>query len=127
MRHITLIVAVVALALAAPAFSGKGGNGNGNGNGSGNGNGGGDATIGSGSCSVSGTALSASGLPVGELLNLMVSDAAGGWNQVLGFTDDGTWSLTVPAPNGATTYEFASRTWGPSGSPHYDVFASCSA
>ena len=35
MRHITLIVAVVALALAAPAFSGKGGNGNTGGSGGG--------------------------------------------------------------------------------------------
>jgi hypothetical protein len=45
MRHLTLIVAVVALAFAAPALSGKGGNANGGngGNGSagnGNGNGG---------------------------------------------------------------------------------------
>jgi hypothetical protein len=40
MRHITLIIAVIALALAAPAFSDKGGNPNGGG---GNGNGGGNA------------------------------------------------------------------------------------
>jgi hypothetical protein len=43
MRHITLIIAVVALALAAPGFSGKGGNPNGGvGNGGGNGGGGGN-------------------------------------------------------------------------------------
>ena len=46
-----------------------------------------------------------------------------GW--VLGFTDDGTWTVYVPARAGATTYEFVSRTWGPDGSK-YDVFASCS-
>jgi hypothetical protein len=34
MRHITLIIAVLALAIAAPAIAGKGGNGNGNGGGS---------------------------------------------------------------------------------------------
>lgn len=123
MRHVTLIIAIFALAFAAPAFSGKGGNAGGNGNGGGGGN----VTSPSGSCTVSGDVVSASGLPVGELLNLMVSDAAGGWNQALGFTDDGTWSVSVSDRNGATTYEFASRTWGPSGSPHYDVYASCSA
>jgi hypothetical protein len=52
MRHITLIIAVIALALAAPAFSGKGGNpngGGGNGNGSGSGgNGNGSAGGGGG-------------------------------------------------------------------------------
>lgn len=37
MRHITLIIAVLALAVAAPAIAGKGGNGNGGGN-SGSGN-----------------------------------------------------------------------------------------
>ena len=40
MRHITLIITVLALAVAAPAIAGKGGNGNGNG-GSGSGSGGG--------------------------------------------------------------------------------------
>jgi hypothetical protein len=124
MRHISLIIAVLALAVAAPAIAGKGGNGNGNGNG-GNGGGGGDSAA-RGSCTVSGDVLSASGLPVGVLLNLMASGAGGSWSQVLGYTDDGTWSMTVPATSGAT-YEFASRTWGPSGSPHYDVYASCSS
>ncbi|HJR96213.1 MAG TPA: hypothetical protein VJ807_12355 [Gaiellaceae bacterium] len=49
MRHITLIIAVIALALAAPAFSGKGGTpngGDGNGGGKGNGgNGNGNVTV----------------------------------------------------------------------------------
>jgi hypothetical protein len=129
MRHITLIIAVLALAVAAPAIAGKGGSGNGNGNGGGGngGSGGGNNVTATGSCTVSGTVVSATGLPNGVLLNLMVSDQAGGWNQVLGYTDDGTWSVTVPAPKGSTTYEFASKTWGPSGSPHYDVYARCSS
>ena len=41
---------------------------------------------------------------------------------MLGFTDDGSWTVYVPAPNGATSYQFASKTWGPNGSK-YDVFA----
>jgi hypothetical protein len=52
LRHITLVIAIIALALAAPAFSGKGGNAGGNGNGSGggnagngNGNGNGNVTV----------------------------------------------------------------------------------
>jgi hypothetical protein len=32
----------------------------------------------------------------------------------------------VPAPNGPTTYEFVSRTYGPDGSK-YNVFQSCSS
>ena len=127
MRHVSLTIAVVALAIAAPAIAGKGGNGNGNGGGGNGGVGGGNITAPSGSCAVSGTTVSATSLPNGVLLNLMVSDQAGGWNQVLGYADDGTWSVTVPAPNGPTTYEFASKTWGPSGAPHYDVYASCSS
>ncbi len=56
MRHITLIIAVIALALAAPAFSGKGGNAGGNGNGNGNGNNeGGNGTSGGGGSRYSGT------------------------------------------------------------------------
>jgi len=38
MRHITLIIAVLALAIAAPAIAGKGGNGGGGGGGGGGGN-----------------------------------------------------------------------------------------
>jgi hypothetical protein len=127
MRRTTLIVAVVALAIAAPAIAGKGGNGNENGGGGSNGGGGGGNLTASDSCLLSGTTLSATGLPNGVLLNLIVSDQSGGWSQVLGYSDIGSWSLTVPPPSGATRYEFSSRTWGPSGSPHYDVYASCSS
>ena len=44
MRHISLIIAIVALAIAAPAIAGKGGNGNGNGGGGGGGGGGGSTS-----------------------------------------------------------------------------------
>ena len=127
MRHITLIIAVLALAIAAPAIAGKGGNGNGgNGNGGSNGGGGGgNVTPPSASCTVSGNVVTGTGLPTDQVLNFMVTDASGSWGWVLGFTDDGTWSVTVPAPNGSTTYEFVSRTWGPNGSK-YTVFAGCS-
>jgi len=122
MRLITLLAAVVALAFAAPALSGKGGNGNGNAGGNGNGN----VTSPSGSCTVSGNVVTGTSLPTDQVLNFMVTDNGGTWGWVLGYSDTGTWAVTVPALNGPTTYEFASRTWGPSGSK-YSVFASCSA
>ena len=78
------------------------------------------------SCVLDGGAVTATGLPTGEVLNFMVTDPRGTWGWVLGFTDTGNWVEPVPAPAGPTTYEFASRTWGPNGS-HYRVFASCSA
>jgi len=124
MRHLTTIITVLALAVAAPALAGKGGNGNGNGGTSGGG--GGNATAASGSCSVSGNVVTGTGLPTDQVLNFMVTDSGGSWGWVLGYTDTGSWAVTVPARNGSTTYEFASRTWGPSGSK-YTVFASCSA
>ncbi len=80
----------------------------------------------SGSCSVSGNVVSASGLPSDELINFMGSDSSRSWSWALGYTSDGTWSVSVPPPNGSTTYQFVSRTWGPDGSK-YSVFASCSA
>jgi hypothetical protein len=118
MRFIHIAATVAALAFAvAPALAGKGGNGNGHG---------GNSAPAPASCSVSGGVVSATGLPTDQLINFMVNDASGTWGWVLGFTDDGTWNVNVPAPNGATTYGFASRTWGPNGSK-YDVFASCPA
>ena len=56
----------------------------------------------------------------------MVTNSSGTVGWVLGFTDDGTWNVDVPAPGAATTYAFVSRTWGPNGSK-YSVFASCSS
>jgi hypothetical protein len=120
MRHITLIVAVVALAVAAPAFSERSGNGNGHANGNGN------VSTPDGACTASGSVVSATGLPTDEVINFMIDDSSGSWGWVLGFTDNGTVMVGVPAANGPTTYAFVSRTWGPDGSK-YDVFASCSA
>jgi hypothetical protein len=122
MRHITLIIAVLALAIAAPAIAGKGGvHGGGSGGGGGN-----DPAPATGSCTVSGNVVTGTGLPAGQVLNFMVTDNGGTWGWVLGYTDTGTWAVTVPAQNGPTTYEFASKTWGPNGSK-YDVYANCSA
>ena len=77
-----------------------------------------------GSCSVSGNIVNAAGLPTDEVINFLITDNNGTHGWVLGFTDDGTWSVTVPAPDGPTTYQFVSRTWGPDGSK-YTVFATC--
>ena len=77
------------------------------------------------SCTVSGSTVAASGLPTDQVINFMVNDNAGTRGWVLGFTTDGAWSVSVPAANGPTTYQFVSRTWGPNGT-HYTVFASCS-
>lgn len=77
-----------------------------------------------GACSVSGDVVSAVGLPTDEVVNFLVTDDSGTSGWVLGSTDDGTWNVGVPAANGATSYQFVSRTWGPDGSK-YEVFASC--
>jgi|RifCSP13_1_1023834.scaffolds.fasta_scaffold200395_1 hypothetical protein len=114
---------IVALSLAVsgtPAgansvFAAKGGNGHGGGN----------LTTSAG-CIIDTRTVTASGLPTDEVINFFVSDANGKTGWVLGFTDDGTWAEPVPVRTGPTTYEFASRTWGPMGS-HYTVFASCYA
>jgi hypothetical protein len=122
MRHISLIIAVLALAIAAPAIAGKGGNGNG---GNGGGGGGNDVTA-SGSCSVNGNVVDGTNLPNWTLMNFMVTDSSGTTGWVVGYTDDGTRSINVPDRTGATTYEFAGVTYGKDGAK-YDVFASCSA
>ena len=124
MRHISLMVALVALAVAAPAIAGKGGNGNG-GNGGG-GNGGGNDVTTAGSCSVDGNVVNGTNLPNWTLMNFMVTDSSGTTGWVIGYTDDGTRAIDVPDRNGPTTYEFAGETYGKDGTK-YDVFASCSA
>lgn len=75
-------------------------------------------------CTVAGNVVSATGLPTGQVINFLVTDASGTRGWVLGFTADGTWSVAVPAQNGPTTYQFVSRTWGPNGSK-YVVYSSC--
>lgn len=78
------------------------------------------------SCTVAGNVVNASGLPTAEVINFFITDTSGTVGWVLGTTSDGNWSVTVPARSGPTTYQFASRTWGPDGSK-YTVYASCSA
>jgi hypothetical protein len=78
------------------------------------------------SCTVSGNVVSATGLPTNAVLNFMVTDAdgTGGWG--LGYSLDGTWDVPVPDRTSATTYEFASTTFGKNGAKYW-VYASCSA
>lgn len=77
-------------------------------------------------CTVSGSVVQATGLPAGQLINFMISTSTGTTGWVLGYTDDGTWTVSVPVPSGPTTYQFVSATSGPNGSK-YTTFASCSA
>ena len=127
MRHISLIIAVVALAIAAPAIAGKGnGNGNGGNGGSNEGGGGGNNVTASGSCSVDGNVVTGTNLPTWTLMNFMVTDSSGTSGWVMGETADGTLVVPVPDRNGPTTYEFAGETYGKDGAK-YAVFASCSA
>lgn len=76
-------------------------------------------------CTIAGNVVTATGLPTGPVINFMISDSSGTTGWVLGVSDTGTWSVDVPAPNGPTTYQFVSKTWGPDGSK-YDVYSSCS-
>jgi hypothetical protein len=80
----------------------------------------------SAACSVSGGIVTATGLPTDQVINFMVTTAAGTTGWVLGFTPDGEWSVNVSAAAGSTTYQFVSRTYGSNGSK-YNVFAACSA
>jgi hypothetical protein len=107
------IAAAVLAVVAVPATAVAGGKHGGN-------------SAAAGGCTVSGRVVSVTGLPTDQVVNFMVTTAAGTTGWVLGFTPDGTWSVDVPAADGATTYEFVSRTFGPAGSK-YSVFASCSA
>jgi hypothetical protein len=113
-RKTIAVLAISSLALAAaPAFAAKGGGGGGN-------------KVSDPPCTASGNIVEASALPTDEVINFMMSDASGSTGWVLGYTPDGTWKVDVPAPNGPTTYQFISRTWG-NGGNHYTVFSSCSA
>jgi hypothetical protein len=112
-----LMTLLVLSLTAGSAFAAKGGNGGGKGN----------ATTSSVSaCAVDGNTVTGYSLPSGEVINFLITDANGTWGWVLGFSDTGTWSVTVPASSGPTTYEFVSRTSGPNGSK-YTVFSACTA
>jgi len=102
------------VAISAPATAA--GNGKGKGSGS--------AAV-TAPCSVVDGVVYGTGLPTGEVINFMVTDASGTGGWVLGFTPDGMWTVNVPPASGPTTYEFASRTFGPNGAK-YNVFQSCS-
>lgn len=108
MRRLFAVLAVPAavLGIAAPASAAR------------------PAAAPAGSCVVDAGTVTGTGLPTGELINFMVTTGAGTTGWVLGFTEVGTWSVSVPPSSGPTTYEFASRTWGSNGSK-YTVFASC--
>jgi hypothetical protein len=92
------------------------------------GNGGGNPHRPVATCSIAGDMVSTTGLPTDEVVNFMVTDSSGTWGWVLGIAGpSGAWdNVTVPDRAGPTTYEFASRTWGPGGSK-YSVFSSCSS
>jgi hypothetical protein len=132
MRHITLIIAVLALAIAAPAIAGKGGNGNGGGGG----NTGGGSGSGGGSRSYSGwLTATPSTLHAGDSFTVSgcgYDDEYG--NVVVGFTG-GSWgsSLTggcfsiagIPALSGdtlpagtypVTAYQYVHGKWTATGS-----------
>lgn len=77
-------------------------------------------------CTVSGNVVTGTALPTDQVLNFMVTEDGYTWGWVLGFAGaEGTWGVPVPERHGPTTYEFASRTWGPNGTK-YTVFSSCS-
>ena len=77
-------------------------------------------------CEVTGNTVSAGGLPTDEVINFMITDAAGKRGWALGISGGDYWSVQVPDRAGPTTYEFVSRTFGNNGE-RYRVFATCSA
>lgn len=132
MRHITLIVAVVALALAAPAFSGKGGNGNGNGNDNGNVSGGGSGGGGNYSGTLtatpnvlqSGDYFDVSGCGYDTSLgNVIIGFTGGSWGSPL--DGNGCFTITsIPALSGdtlpagtypVTAYQYVHNKWTETG------------
>jgi hypothetical protein len=81
---------------------------------------------GTGGCTVSGDTVYGSGLPTDAVLNFFLTDADGKKGWALGYSEDGTWSVTVPDRTSATTYEFASTTFGKNGNKYW-VYGGCSA
>jgi hypothetical protein len=134
MRHISLIIAVLALAVAAPAIAGKGGNGNGNGGGGGNSGGNAGSQQANPTCSVDPASVdvgqtyvvSASGLPTETAINLWVTDSDGVTaGSPLGSTPDGTFALNESSSSAGTwTYTFSGPTKNNAGSTA--VYATCS-
>ncbi len=129
MRHITLIVAVVALALAAPALSDKGGNPNGgNGNASGNGSGGGGGYTGTLTATPSvlhaGETFTVSGCGYDTSLgNVIIGFTGGSWGSPLDsngcFTIPGIPALSgdtlPPGTYEVTAYQYVHNRWTETG------------
>lgn len=99
--------------IAGTTFAAKGGNGKGPAN-----------KAPTGSCQVDGNVVHGWDLPNWELMNFMVTDESGTSGWVIGYTDSGERWIDVPAPNGATRYEFTGRTYSADGTK-YEVFATC--
>jgi hypothetical protein len=110
----SLIVLLAFGLIAGTTFAAKGGNGKGP-----------APKEPAGSCQVDGNVVHGWNLPVWELMNFMVTDASGTSGWVIGYTDTGDRSITVPAQTGPTTYQFTGRTSGADGTK-YDVYATCS-
>ena len=104
----TIVITGALFAISSPAMAG----------------GGHHAAASVGSCTVDGSVVSAAGLPTDQVINFMMTDNSGTSSWALGYTDTGTWNVSVPPQNGATSYQFISRTSGSNGS-RYTVFASC--
>jgi hypothetical protein len=113
LKTVGIVAALMAITIL-PAVAASGGKGKGH------------TDTASAPCTVSNRVVYGTGLPTDQVINFMITDASGTWGFVLGFTPDGNWSVNAPAPNGPTTYQFVSRTYGSDGSK-YNVFQSCSA
>lgn len=130
MRHITLIIAVLALAIAAPAIAGKGGNGGGGNGGShdGGGSGGGGGYTGSLTATPNtlhaGDTFTVSGCGYDdEYGNVVVGFTGGSWGSSL---SGGCFSVAgIPALSGdtlpagtypVTAYQYVHGKWTATGS-----------
>ncbi len=143
MRHITMIVAVLALAVAAPAIAGKGGTPNGgNGNGgdnsgaSGGGSGGGGSYTGTLTATPNvlqaGDTFTVSGCGYDTSLgNVVVGFTGGGWGSPL--DSSGCFTVTgIPALSGdtlapgtypVTAYQYVHNKWTETGGTTVTVVA----
>jgi len=77
------------------------------------------------------TEITASNLPVSTdrncvVLNFIYKDSAGDHGFVLGCSDGGPSTVTVPVSSGPATYQFTGVTRGNAGNVKYTVFSSCS-
>jgi hypothetical protein len=142
MRHITLVIAVLALAIAAPAIAGKGGNPNG-GNGNGGSNAGGGSGPGGGGSYTGSLTATPNVLQAGDyfdvsgcgydtsLGNVVVGFTGGGWGSPLDST--GCFTIrSIPALSGdtlapgtypVTAYQYVHGRWTETGETTVTVVA----